>query len=115
MRIAKQSVYLQIVEDVKRKVELGLLRAGEKLPSCRELAMKGGINPNTVQRAYTVLEESGIIYTVPKKGVYVADGAKPDGNASARKKLAELKATGLTKKQLLEMIDELYGENDDLY
>lgn len=113
MRIVKQSVYLQIVEDVQRKVGLGLLRAGDKLPSCRELAMKVGINPNTVQRAYTALEESGVIFTVPKKGVYVADGAKRDGNEAARAKLADLKASGLTKNQMLELIDELYGDNND--
>ena len=53
MRTAKQSVYAIIVDDVKKKIKLGLLKEGEKLPSCRELALKTGVNPNTVQRAYT--------------------------------------------------------------
>lgn len=113
MRTLKQSVYLQIVEDIERKTELGLLRAGEKLPSCRDLAFKMGINPNTVQRAYTTLEESGVIYTIPKKGVYIADRGNPDGNEAARRRLADLKATGITKSKLLELIDELYGGSND--
>ena len=110
MRTAKQSVYIQIKEDVKRKIELGLLRADERLPSCRELAMKLGINPNTVQRAYTELEEEGYIYTLPKKGVYVC--ATDKGNRTeqiAKEKLTELKNAGITREQLECLIDEIYG------
>lgn len=65
------SVYESIVESIGRDIELGIYREGERLPSCRELAMEMGINPNTVQRAYAELEARGVIYTIPKKGVFV--------------------------------------------
>ena len=55
MGTGKLSVYLQIVEDIKRKIEIGLMREGDRLSSCREFALKLGINPNTVQRAYSTL------------------------------------------------------------
>lgn len=72
----KLSVYESIIENIKRDIELGIIAEGEKLPSCRDMAMRLGINPNTVQRAYSELEAQGVIYTVPKKGVY-ANGVTP--------------------------------------
>lgn len=107
----KQSVYLQIIDDVKRKIDLGLLREGERLCSCRELALQLGVNPNTVQRAYSVLEEDGYIFTIQKKGVYVAARAKQEQKERiAKEKLLELKNAGIGRKTLESMIDELYGE-----
>ena len=114
MGTVKQSVYLQIVSGIQRKIELGLLCADEKLPSCREYAIKMGINPNTVQRAYSVLEEQGYIYTVPKKGVYVSSLSGADKSEHiAREKLNELKDAGIPRKKLIGIINEIYGEYDD--
>lgn len=107
---SKQSVYLQIVEDVKRRIELGLLVENEKLPSCREFAMQKGINPNTVQRAYTALEEDGYIFTVPKKGVYVCARNKGRVEIIAKQKITELKQAGVERHALQKIIDEVYGD-----
>lgn len=110
MKNSKQSVYLQIVTDVKRQVELGLLKEKDKLPSCRETAIKMGINPNTVQRAYATLEEDGYIYTIPKKGVYVCAVNKTDSIESAvRDKIDELKRAGIPFELLKRIIEEIYG------
>ena len=67
----KDNVYEQIVNEYKRYIQLGVIRLDEKLPSCRSLAQELGINPNTVVRAYNVLENEGYIKVLPKKGVYV--------------------------------------------
>lgn len=110
----KQSVYLQIKEDIIRKIELGLLRENERLPSCREKALTLGINPNTVQRAYSELEESGYIFTIPKKGVYVSPRSKRStAELIAKQKLEEMKSAGLTRKQLDKILDEIYGDKYD--
>ncbi len=107
----KQSVYLQIVEDMKRKIELGLLKEDERLPSCRDLALKMGINPNTVQRAYSTLEEDGWIYTIEKKGVYVSAKDKQNRILEiAEEKLLELKEAGVTRETLESMIEKIYEE-----
>ncbi len=105
----KTSVYLKIADDIKRRVALGILRDGDRLPSCRELALELGINPNTVQRAYSALEEEGVIYTVPKKGVYVSGGKMREVKKVAMERLAELKAAGLTAAELEDIIKEVYG------
>lgn len=108
---SKQSVYLRIVSDTARKIELGLLQENERLPSCRELAFNLGINPNTVQRAYSTLEESGYIYTQPKKGVYVAPRkSKNTADIVAKEKLTELKDAGISKERVMKLIDEIWND-----
>ncbi|MCH5351826.1 MAG: GntR family transcriptional regulator [Clostridiales bacterium] len=109
METGKTSVYLKIVDDIKRRVSLGILVRDERLPSCREYALELGINPNTVQRAYSTLEEEGVIYTIPKKGVYVSGGEKGNVIKVAEEKISELKAAGLSREQLEEIIEEVYG------
>ena len=51
--------------------EAGVLQPDEKLISVRSLAQQLNINPNTVQKAYQELEAEGVLYTLPKKGVFV--------------------------------------------
>ena len=77
----KRNIYEEIVETDAKYIRTGALRAGEKLPSCRGLAMQLGINPNTVERAYSELEKRGLIRTLPKKGAFVraeAEEKPPD-------------------------------------
>ena len=64
-------IYIQIVEGFRLQILTGVLRAGGKLPSVRELAGELSINPNTIQRAYRQLEALGWIVTVPGKGCFV--------------------------------------------
>ena len=60
---ANYPIYLQIAEDIKRRIVIGELKAGDKLPSNAELALAYQVNPNTVQRIYRQLEAEGISYT----------------------------------------------------
>ena len=54
-------IYLQIVRYVERGVAAGTIADGEELPSRRVLSAQLGVNPNTVQKAYRLLEEEGLI------------------------------------------------------
>ena len=67
----KQDVYLEIAKYYEKHIILGVLRAGDKLPSVRDLATQLTINPNTIQRAYRELEVQGWIASVPGKGSFV--------------------------------------------
>ena len=104
----KLSVYESIVERIKREIALGIIAEGERLPSCRDLALQMGVNPNTVQRAYSALEEEGVICTIPKKGVY-ARGA-PDALKEAKEQIRTLKAAGVTRAQLETIIESVFLE-----
>ena len=68
-------IYLQIIRYVKRGVAAGSIADGEELPSRRVLSARLGVNPNTVQKAYQLLERDGIIYSVPGKGSFIAEAA----------------------------------------
>ncbi len=108
METNKTSVYLKIVDEIKRRIALGIAAMDERLPSCRELALEMGVNPNTVQRAYSTLEEEGVIYTIPKKGVYVGGNAG-DIRRLAKEKIAELKAAGVSREDIEKILTEVYG------
>jgi GntR family transcriptional regulator len=64
-------VYQQVVETVKQATATGRLRAGDQLPTIRELALELRVNPNTVARAYQELEREGIVETRRGAGTFV--------------------------------------------
>ena len=69
-------VYQQIVEHVRSRVGGSSLSPGTPLPSVRQLAADLGINPNTVAKAYLLLERDGVIQTVRRRGTFVAEEAR---------------------------------------
>ena len=60
----KEALYPQLVSYIKKLILLGKVEDHEELPSRRELALSLSINPNTVQKAYKIMEEEGIIRTI---------------------------------------------------
>ena len=64
-------IYTQIADNFRTQIRAGILQAGDKMPSVRELAGELAINPNTIQRAYRELEVQGWIASVPGKGSFV--------------------------------------------
>jgi GntR family transcriptional regulator len=64
-------MYLQIVQQVKEALRLGLLDVGEQLPTVREVVAQTAINPNTVQKAYRELEHEGLVSATPGRGTFV--------------------------------------------
>lgn len=66
-------IYIQIANDIKRKLITGEINIGDKLPSNNDLAMMYKVNPNTVQRIYKYLEMEGICYTKRGLGTFVME------------------------------------------
>lgn len=118
MKIAlkgKENVYEQIVNEYKRFISLNILHFDDKLPSCRELAKELGINPNTVSKAYTVLEADGYIKILPKKGVYVNyQEEKLDiKKLEIEEFFKHLKEERVSLKEIKEILDDVYGGEDN--
>ncbi len=67
-------IYEQLYKSITKMAALGAIEEGDSLPSIRALAQELGINPNTVQKTYQMLERDGIIYSVPGKGSYLTPG-----------------------------------------
>ena len=66
-------IYLQLVERIQMDIVSGVYHAGDKLPSVRELAADAAVNPNTMQKAFTELERSGLVYTQRTTGRYITE------------------------------------------
>ena len=66
-------IYLQIVEQVKAAASSGALQPGEALPSIRPLAEELRVNRNTVAKAYSELENQGVIETLPGRGCFLKE------------------------------------------
>ena len=64
-------IYIQLVENLKKYIISGKIKCGEKLPSVRELALQNKVNPNTMQRALSELEDLNLIYTERTNGKFV--------------------------------------------
>ena len=112
-------VYEQFISQVELYLLKGILKGGDKLPSVRNLAVELSINPNTVQKALLELDRRGVIYSVPGKGSFVAENAvemvkktKRRGIEEVKEAIRQLALAGVTKKELLECIEEVYEEEN---
>src|SRR5579863_5309583 len=76
-------IYLQVIEQIKRSVALGILGSGEQLPTVKQLALDLTINPNTVAKAYRELERDGVIETSPGRGSFVKSNGVADTTKAA--------------------------------
>ena len=108
----KQDVYLEIAERYREYIRLGVLRAGARLPSVRTAAGEIGVNPNTVARAYAVLESEGYVQSLPKKGIYVAEATHTGPDDATRAAIKSLRERGISKEELLRWIEEVYQTDD---
>lgn len=110
----KLPIYEQLCAEIKRQISVGILSPHEKLPAVREVAKELGINPNTVQKTYAILEQTGVIYSVPAKGSYVAenkDAMKAIHEENLKKcsiALENAMKSGIGKAEVLKLIEEIF-------
>ena len=107
----------QLCEQVCTHIALGELKPGEKLLSVREVALAAGVNPNTVQKAFEQLEQTGLIHSVPSSGWFVSQNTKTAEqmvNSLIRVKTAvffkEMEQLGLDCQETKKYIEEWYNE-----
>ncbi len=83
-------IYVQVVDGVKHMVATGVLKPGDQLPTVRQLAQDLRVNFNTIARAYTLLDEAGVISTQQGRGTYVRE--HPDERTLVRMRAEKLDA-----------------------
>jgi GntR family transcriptional regulator len=81
-------IYRQLIEQVRRMVAGGQLKAGDDLPSVRELALEHAVNPMTISKAYSMLEMEGLLVRQRGKPMQVA--AQHPATNSSESRLAQL-------------------------
>ena len=105
----KRNVFENIVEEIKSLIKVGALKGGDKLPSVRAFAVERKINPNTVAKAYAVLEEEGLIEVQPKKGAYVLGERENQNEFDALKaQIAVWQGAGIGEEELIEAVKAVY-------
>jgi GntR family transcriptional regulator len=111
------ATYLQIVQQVKEGLRLGLLDVGDQLPTVREVVADLAINPNTVAKAYRDLERAGLVSARPGRGTFVTRALATDSlehHAALRKELerwlSEARLAGLDEESIRALISTTLRE-----
>ena len=87
----------------------------DRLPSVRSLALDLGINPNTVQKAYQILENKGLIYSIEGKGSFISDEAQLSSQKYSqicehlKAAVTDAYTQGLPKQQAQIVLDDVYS------
>jgi GntR family transcriptional regulator len=108
-------IYVQLRDQIAAAIGRGELAPGARLPTMREVAVTLAVDLNTVQRAYAVLEEDGLVTMVQGRGSFVADAPPPSRSRSAEvrtlaaKVAAQAQAAGVDLHELAEALRHLSG------
>src|ERR671934_2746390 len=105
------STYRQLVQQVRHALRVGMIGAGDQLPTVREVVEKLAINPNTVLKAYRELEHEGLVEGRPGQGTFVIGsipGPPPGSYARLRRGLVrwlhEARGAGLDEESILALV-----------
>lgn len=113
----KQDVYIELAERYKQYILSGIYKNGDKLPSVRVVATELSVNPNTVAKAYALLESEGYIVALPKKGAYVVYEQAVTSNRSSKnaelvRAMNEARENGTAYDEIITLVKEVYEVND---
>lgn len=100
-------IYAQIIEELQLRIVSGEYRAGQRMPSVRELAAQAEVNPNTMQKALAEMEQKGLLYSQRTSGRFVTE----DQNMIKQMK------QNLAKDQIIAFVEnmrQLGFDNDDI-
>ena len=119
-RFAGIPQYEQIIALMKQEIKAGVHQAGERIPSVRELSQTVGVNPNTVQRAYTELVRQGYLDCAQGVGYFVITDIQNKFQeeinttlVSISKELEKAKQTGVTKDDVILLVNKIWSQKGD--
>lgn len=114
--MSQKPVYEQLIEQTERYILMGVIKAGDVMPSVRKLSVEASVNPNTIQKAYSDMTGRGVLISVPGKGCYVSEKAVEIIGEDKRvllddiKNLAvELKLAGVSLDEIISTVEEIYS------
>lgn len=106
-------IFIQIIERIQLDIIAGIYNPGDKLPSVRELAATASVNPNTMQKALTELERTGLVYSQRTSGRFITEDKKMIDtlkSSLAQEKIAEffdsMRKLGFETSETLSLIQE---------
>lgn len=109
----ERPIYLQLMERIQRDIISGVYKAGDRLPSVRDLAMDAAVNPNTMQKALSELERSGLVYSHRTSGRFITDDQplirkmrEELAGECVRQFLAQMQDLGFEDNETVEMLEK---------
>jgi len=109
----------QIIGKLKSDIITGVYKPGEPFPTVRDLAFTASVNPNTMQKALSRLEEEGLLVTIGTQGRMVTDNeeiikhiAKEETEKQIKAIIASAKSLSISKDELIEYISKGWCDNE---
>lgn len=100
-------IYEEIASYYEKMISLGIYPEGSYLPSVREVSLENKINPNTVQRGYSLLVSKGIVLSIPKKGYLVQNTNNKINNNQLLDSINQLLDSGYTIEQIKKALEDI--------
>lgn len=101
-------IYLQLIDRIQMDIISGKYKAGEKLPSVRDLALEASVNPNTMQKALAELERSKLVFSQRTSGRFITED----------KEMIKMLKNNMASEQIKEVIEkmkQLGFEDEELF
>ncbi len=106
-------IFIQIIERIQVDIISGLYNPGDKLPSVRELAQEASVNPNTMQKALSELERTGLVYSQRTSGRFITEDTAMINNLKSElaqelvtQFLENMQKLGIPQEEALSIISE---------
>ncbi len=110
-------IYLQLMERIQQDIIAGIYKPGDKLPSVRDLAVEAAVNPNTMQKALSELERSGLVYAQRTSGRFITkdeqmlkDMKKDQASRHITVFFEKMRSLGFRDEETLSLIKEAVKE-----
>jgi len=107
-------IFIQIIEKIQMDIISGLYHPGDKLPSVRELAQEAAVNPNTMQKALSELERTGLVYSQRTSGRFITEDTVMIDNLKSElareiitQFLDNMEKLGIEKEEAISLISEI--------
>lgn len=116
---SERPIYAQIMERITLDIVSGIYLPGARLPSVRDLAQDAGVNPNTMQKALSELERTGLVISQRTSGRFITEDLtmieKIKQNMASlqiREFLEKMEHLGFTKETIIQLIEQLEAEEE---
>lgn len=114
---ANLPIYIQVMEFIKKEIVSGKLKPNDQVDTVREMALKFGVNPNTIQRALQELEREGLLKSERTTGRFICateemilELKQSQGNQKTKRFVSEMNDLGFTHEETIDLVKEIKGE-----
>ena len=108
---SKKPLFIKIKDFYERLIDMEAYHEGDMMPSVREVGLSFNANPNTVQRAFTLMVEDGYLESIPKKGFFVKK-VEADRYKALRESIKEIIKQGYSKDEIRKELEDIDDDCD---